>query len=135
MVSSIQWEWELLLHAIRLGIEFAVIYDALRIFRTILTHHNFFVSLEDLVFWIYCTAAIFQMQFNQSNGVSRGFSILGITAGMLLYHKLIGERLISLAEKLIYFLKRQLTGIKKVFKMKLCKHSNDSTHNESKSEM
>lgn len=131
MVSGIHWEWEFLLQTIKLGIGIAICYDGLRIFRTIFSHPAFLTSLEDLLFWIFCTASIFRLQFYQNNGVSRGFSILGIMFGMLVYDKMIGERLVAAAGKLIHFIKRQLTGIGKMFKMTLCKHKKFPVHNRS----
>ncbi len=134
MVSSVYWEWQFLLLSIRMGIRLVLIYDGIRIFRMIVLHHHFFVSLEDLLFWSYATIVIFEMQLQQSDGVLRGFSILGMLAGMLLYHKLLGEFLLRLSEKGILFLKRWLTGIKKLFKMKLCKQRERKAYNRSEHE-
>lgn len=121
MVSSVYKEWELLLQTIKMGIKLAFIYDGVRIFRILISHKNIMISLEDFFFWIYATWIIFQLQLEKSEGVLRGFSILGMMAGMVLYNKILGERLLVLAEKGIGFIKRQLTGIGKMLKMKLCK--------------
>ena len=122
MVSSVYWEWELLLLTVKLGIKLAFVYDGIRIFRFLISHKNIFISFEDFFFWAYASCILFKLQLEQSNGILRGFSILGILAGMLLYNKLIGERLIFLAEKGISITKRQLTEHTKMFKMKLSKH-------------
>lgn len=121
MVSSVYKEWELLLQTIKMGIKLAFIYDGVRIFRILISHKNIMISLEDFFFWIYATWIIFQLQLEKSEGVLRGFSILGMMAGMVLYNKILGERLLVLAEKGIGFIKRQLTEIGKMLKMKLCK--------------
>ena len=121
MVSSVYWEWELLLTAIKLGVKLAFIYDGIRIFRFLMLHKNRTVSLEDFFFWMYASCMIFQLQLKQSNGILRGFSILGVMIGMLLYNTLLGERLVGMAEKGIGFTKRRLTERKKVLKIKLCK--------------
>ncbi len=131
MVSSVYWEWEFLLVSIRMGMKLVIIYDGIRVFRMIVPHHDFFVSLEDLFFWSYATIMIFEMQLGQSDGVLRGFSILGMLLGMLLYNKLLGEFLIGLFKKGISFIKRRLTEIKKLFKMKLCKQRVAFTDNRS----
>lgn len=122
MVSSVYLEWEFLIITIKLGVKLAFIYDMIRIFRLFLSHKNLFVSIEDLVFWIYATVIIFKLQLEQSDGVLRGFSILGMLVGMFFYYKLLGERLVGLAEKGIGITKRRLTESTKMFKMKLCKH-------------
>ena len=121
MVSSVYKEWELLLQTIKLGIKLAFIYDGIRILRILISHKNIMISLEDLFFWIYATWIIFQLQLERSEGVLRGFSILGMILGMFLYNKILGERLLFLAEKGIGLFKRQLTEIGKMLKMRLCK--------------
>lgn len=132
MVSSVYWEWELLLYAVRLGIKLAFIYDGIRLFRLLFNHRNIVISIEDLFFWIYATWIIFSFQLEQSDGVLRGFSILGMLLGMFLYNKIFGEKLLYLAGKGISFFKRRLTEAGKMFKIKLCKHMDVSTKNRSK---
>ena len=132
MVSSVYWEWEFLLITIRLGVKLAFIYDIIRIFRFVFSHKNLFVSMEDLFFWIYATVIIFDLQLKQSAGVLRGFSILGMLFGMFFYYKLLGERLVKLAEKGIGLAKSRLTESMKMFKMKLCKHNDVFKKNRSK---
>lgn len=132
MVSSVYWEWSLLLQAIKLGVKLTFVYDGIRIFRILIKHKRIVASIEDVFFWMYSAAIIFEMQLEQSDGVLRGFCILGMILGMYLYSKILGERLILLAEKGISLFKRQLTGIEKVFKMKLCKHDNVPANNRRK---
>ena len=119
MVSSVYWEWELLLLAVKLGIKLAFIYDGIRIFRFFVSHGKIMISIEDLFFWIYAGMIIFELPLKQSNGVLRGFSVLGMLLGMFLYNKLLGERLLLVAEKGSAVFKRQLTKLGKVFKMNL----------------
>lgn len=131
MVSSVYWEWELLLTAVRLGVKLAFVYDGITMFRFLISHKKILISLEDFFFWVYAGGIIFKLQLEQSDGILRGFSILGILSGMFLYNKLIGEKLIFLAEKGIGFVKRQLTESIKMFKIKLCKHCNVFKNNRS----
>lgn len=119
MISSVYWEWELLLLSIKLGIKLAFVYDGIRLFRIFVFHRNIFISIEDLFFWIYAGIIIFEQQLEQSNGVLRGFSILGMLLGMFLYSKLLGERMLLTAEKGSVVFKRQLTETGKIFKMGL----------------
>ena len=132
MVSSVYWEWQLLLISIKVGVKLALFYDIVRIFRFLITHKNFVISIEDFFFWVYATLIIFQLQLEQSNGVLRGFSVLGMMLGMFLYNKLLGKRVVCLAEKGIGITKRQLTERTKMFKIKLCKHHDVFRKNRSK---
>jgi len=132
MVSSVYWEWELLVITIKLGVKLTLMYDVIRMFRFLISHNGFFVSLEDFIFWMYAAVLIFELQLGQSDGILRGFAVLGMLLGMFLYSKLIGERLVHLAEKGIGFTKRQLTKSAKMFKINLCKHCDVFDKNRSK---
>ena len=132
MISSVYWEWSLFLQAIKLGVKLTFIYDGIRMFRILIKHKNMIVSLEDILFWMYAAVVIFEMQLKQSDGMFRGFCILGMLLGMYLYNKILGEPLIVMAEKGITLFKRRLTDIVKMFKIKLCKHGNVSGKNRRK---
>ena len=132
MVSSICWEWELVLIAIKIGMKLSFIYDGIHIFRLLFSHRKFIISVEDFFFWVYATMIMFQFQLEQSNGILRGFSILGTVLGMMLYHVLLGKRLVGMAEKGISIIKRQLTEGIKVLKMKLSKECDGYEKNRSK---
>lgn len=82
-------ENEFLLHALWMGIFITFIYDLLRIFRRVVPHRGFFVSAEDLFFWIYCGGEVFLLMYHKSDGTLRWFAVLGALAGMLLYRKLV----------------------------------------------
>lgn len=82
-------ENEFLLHALWMGIFITFIYDLLRIFRRVVPHKGFFVSAEDLFFWIYCGGEVFLLMYHKSDGTLRWFAVFGALAGMLLYRKLI----------------------------------------------
>ena len=47
-----------LFYALIMGIFITFVYDILRIFRRVLPHNSFWVSVEDLCFWIYCSAEV-----------------------------------------------------------------------------
>ncbi len=83
-------ENEFLLHAFCLGIFVTFIYDTIRVLRRIIPHNNFCVSLEDFVFWIYCTGKVFLLLYHESNGQLRWFAVLGAFVGMFIYKKTLG---------------------------------------------
>jgi len=82
-------ENEFLLHSLFMGIFITYVYDLLRIFRRVVPHGSFFVSLEDFVFWIYSGAEVFLLMYHESNGSLRWFAIIGALAGMVSYKKLV----------------------------------------------
>lgn len=132
MVSSVYWEWELLIQSIQLGIKAAFVYDGVLLFRLLFSHKNIIVAVEDFLYWTYVTVIIFQLQLTQSNGVLRGFCVLGIVLGMAVYNRLFGERMMAFAETRIYLVKRRLTAIRKMLTIKLCKRVNATKKYRSK---
>lgn len=88
-------ENEFLLHALLMGIFITFVYDILRIFRRVMPHGGFLVSLEDLAFWIYCAAEVFLMMYHESNGNLRWFAVIGALVGMFLYKKLVSPRFVK----------------------------------------
>lgn len=101
-----------LFHALLMGFFITFLYDWIRVFRRVCPHASFFISLEDLVFWIYCAGAVFMLLYRESNGNLRWFAIAGAMSGMLLYKKCISAFFVKYMSILIGWL---LVPIKKVF--------------------
>lgn len=87
MSSPVISENVFLLYSLGMGIYVTFIYDILRIIRRVYAHNNILISLEDILFWIFCAIAVFYLMHEESNGTLRWFAILGALAGMLLYKK------------------------------------------------
>ncbi len=103
-----------------MGIFITFVYDVLRIFRRVVPHKAFFVSLEDMGFWIYCGAKVFLLLYHESNGTLRWFAVLGALVGMTLYKKLVSSvfvKYVSLALiKLLGLVGRVLNWILRPFR-------------------
>lgn len=84
-----------LLYALIMGIFITFVYDLLRIFRRVVPHNRFWVSVEDLGFWIYCAVEVFLLLYHESNGSLRWFAVLGAMAGMVVYKKTISGFLVK----------------------------------------
>ncbi len=113
-----------LLYALIMGIFITFVYDLLRIFRRVVPHNRFWVSVEDLGFWIYCAAEVFMLMYRESNGSLRWFAVLGAMVGMLVYKKTISiffvkyvslvlSKILSLAGKGLKFLFRPFAFVGK----------------------
>ena len=96
-----------LLYALWMGIFITFVYDILRIFRRVVPHTNFWVSLEDIGFWIYCAAKVFLLMYHESDGTLRWFAVLGALVGMLAYKKLVSP----------FFVKYVSLVLQKVFRI------------------
>lgn len=76
-------------------------YDVLRIFRRLIKHDSFFIAVEDMIFWVLASLFIFAMMYRENNGIIRGFSIMGMAIGMVLYHYILSGFIVNLITKLI----------------------------------
>lgn len=77
-----------LLQAVGVGAGITFLYDWLRTLRRVIPHKQFAVSLEDLIFWIFCAIQVFLWMYRVTNGGMRWFAVVGALAGMWLYKKL-----------------------------------------------
>ncbi len=87
--ESIYHEIQFLLHSFLLGIIITFVYDNIRVARRVIPHNTFFVSVEDLFFWIFVAVYIFLLQHRENNGIFRWFSVIGAFVGMILYRRII----------------------------------------------
>lgn len=104
-----------LFHALLLGAYITFVYDCLRIFRRVIPHSSFFVSVEDFWFWMYCAMRVFLLLYHESNGSLRWFGVLGAGAGMFLYKKCFSAFLVKyvslVLRKILEMIKRVFGGI------------------------
>lgn len=106
-------ELHIIAAAMLFGAGIAFLYDWIRIFRRIRTRGLFWVSVEDLLYWIAVCVAAFYFFFQENSGSVRGYMVLGIGLGALLYHLLLGKWMIKAASFLIRKVKKQLKNLKK----------------------
>ena len=88
MVSPEIWQQgQLFVQAVFFGIAMLFVYDLLRIFRRVATHGTVWIAVEDMFFWVISAFVLFQFLYQEHDGKVRGFVILGMFLGMLLYGK------------------------------------------------
>ena len=83
--ESIYHEIRFLGYSVLLGIIITFVYDNIRVFRRVIQHNTFFVSVEDLFFWIGVSLSIFLLQHRENDGIFRWFSVVGAFLGMVVY--------------------------------------------------
>lgn len=116
MSTNIIQEISFLMYAIVMGILITFVYDWIRIFRRVLRHNLFFISFEDLLFWIGCSIAIFLMFYEENNGTLRWFAIIGAALGMGLYKMTLSRFLVHYASRIM---QKALRGMKALIKLVL----------------
>lgn len=104
MSEMINLEVKFFVVSLAWGLVLLVIYDILRILRRLLKHSVWIVSIEDLVFWIVSGILIFKMMYEQNNGIIRGFSIMAMGMGMIVYYYLISDFFVEIMVWLIHLI-------------------------------
>lgn len=91
------------------GIGMTLVYEGLRLFRCLLRHGTFAVAVEDLIYWIAYAFLLFRMIYLENDGMIRGFALLAVLFGMILYLQF---------RKLLFFFIKKLQNTVKGFIMK-----------------
>lgn len=89
MILGIKKELFVFLQAVLAGNLVYLTYCALRIFRRIVRHNLFCVSLEDALFWIATGFYLFTQIYQTSNGSIRWYFVLGVLVGGIVTHNII----------------------------------------------
>ena len=88
-MSSVQivQQVQLFGQAVLFGCCMLLVYDLIRIFRRVAAHGVVWIAVEDMFFWVISAFVLFQFLYQENDGKVRGFVILGMFLGMLLYGK------------------------------------------------
>lgn len=99
------------------GIAVISMYDVIRIFRRIVKHGVLAIGIEDLIYWVGCSFFVFHIIYIRNDGVIRGFAILAIVLGMLIYNLTISNLIVKyismILNKIIHFLTAPIKWITK----------------------
>ena len=83
------------------GAVITVVYDMLRIFRRVVSHENFWIGVEDFIFWMWTALWTFSVLYRENDGNLRMYTVLFMAAGMIFYHVTISEPLVKVLGKAI----------------------------------
>lgn len=130
MSSSIPAEFQIFCYAIMLGAGCQLLYDGLRIIMTVFVKSAIGTGLLDVGFWGITAICMFVFMYQVNSGIIRGYSIVGMAIGMLLFEFSIGGLLVryiskwlqsfikifrSIVRKILEIIKRLLKIIGKPF--------------------
>lgn len=99
MSADIYYEVQLLAASLAVGIWLMAAYDGLRLFRLSVRHGAVWTGIEDGCYWICSGIVTFVLLLNQNDGVLRGYAIVGVLAGMLLYNEVVSRKIFILLKK------------------------------------
>lgn len=86
MILGIEKELSVFLQAVLAGNLVYLVYSVIRVLRRIIKHNLFFISLEDLIFWIGTGIYLFVKIYQTSNGSIRWYFVIGVLTGGILTH-------------------------------------------------
>lgn len=98
------------------GAVITVVYDLIRIFRRVIAHGNFWIGVEDFLFWIWTSLWIFSVLYRENDGSFRMYTIFAMVLGMIFYHKTMSEPLVNVVgktlRKVVLFVGRPIKWMK-----------------------
>lgn len=101
MLVSLNSQAYIFLCTIILGMAVGLIYDIFRISRKLFKTRNFIVHIEDVTFWILVSVVIFGGLFLSNAGEIRGYALIGIVLGTVLYALIISHFVIKISISVI----------------------------------
>ena len=88
MIVGVEKELFIFLQAILAGNMIYLAYSVIRVIRRLWKHNLFFVSLEDLLFWIATGIYLFIKMYQTSDGSIRWYFVIGVMLGGFFTHLL-----------------------------------------------
>lgn len=92
------------------GVGLFLLYDLFRIFRRVVPHGIVWISVEDFLYWLIFAAVLFLLLYICNEGMFRGYVMLALMLGMLLYLFVFSK----------YVIRINVYLLKKVFKVLGC---------------
>lgn len=78
---GIEKEISIFISACLLGNLACLVYSAIRVFRRIIRHSLFWISIEDLVFWVCTGIYLFVEMYRTCDGNIRWYFVFGVILG------------------------------------------------------
>lgn len=91
MNTNLAGDFYIFLIAINSGLIAGVIYDLYRVFRYYSKPKKILSTIEDLLFWLLIAFIFFYILVKTTEGVFRGFVIIGFFLGSMLYLNIISK--------------------------------------------
>lgn len=101
MSRMIIWEGDYLFSCFLLGMILMLAYDILRIIRIVLPHRSFFTGLEDMIYWLAVSGAVFVTLYRGNDGIIRWYAVAAIILAMLLFNLCISRFLVPVIGRLL----------------------------------
>lgn len=86
MILGIEKELAIFLQALLTGNFLCLSYKVLNLFRELVKHYWFWISAEDLFYWVFASIYVFLRIQKNCNGNIRWYFVVGLLGGSLITH-------------------------------------------------
>ena len=86
MILGVEKELSIFVQAIITGNFLRLIYVILEIVRGIFPHNTAWISIEDLVYWLFVSGYLFVFVQQTSSGIIRWYLVMGLLGGSAVTH-------------------------------------------------
>ncbi|NLY44477.1 MAG: hypothetical protein GX053_00550 [Tissierella sp.] len=107
-------ELYIFLIAMNYGLILGGIYDFYRVFRYFSKPKKIRTAVEDILFWVIVTLIVFTFLVRKTDGIIRGFVVLGFIIGYLFYFKMISKYSYLLLKKIFKLIFDLISEIMKI---------------------
>jgi len=119
LILSMPAQAWLFLSTVLAGAAIGVFYDVFRVLRKVTPHSAWVVQLEDVLFWITATGAMFYFMLNRNFGEIRPFVLVGTACGIAAYFATISPIVLKIAVGIVNFVKRVIIVIVRIITLPL----------------
>ncbi len=104
----------LFITCIEIGLIMGVFFDLVRIFSKIIKHPNFFVQIEDTLYWVGCALISFYLLYIRNYAAIRPFVFVGMILGGILYFATFSIVFMKMATAVIDYIKKIIAEVIKL---------------------
>jgi spore cortex biosynthesis protein YabQ len=107
--ESVHAEAVLMLSALFVGMVYGFCYDTIRILRRMFVHRRvLWIAVEDIIFWIAAALHTYITFYQGTNGILRGYIVIGILGGAGLYRASVGVMYVRLVTRGIRIVRQRI---------------------------
>lgn len=92
------------------------VYDCIRIARILIKHSYVIIGIEDIIFWIIIGFKVFEILYSKNDGILRGYAIMAMAFGMLVYNALISKKMTVILNEAVNKIKNKRKNKRKIRK-------------------
>lgn len=81
------------------GVLLMMLYDLLRLFRLLVKHSAGMVGVEDVIYWVFASLAVFGLFYLENDGALRFYMIGAVAFGMILYDRIVSINFFRVLKK------------------------------------